>query len=150
MRGRARWMVVALVIAGIPLSACTRTSADEASSGGPAATVQHVEGSDQARVILSADGAERIGIQTDSVRHTEGRNERERWVIPYAAVLYDPRGKTWTYTSPEPLVFIRQPIHVTRIQGDRAFLSSGPPPGTVVVTVGASELLGSEYAVGEE
>jgi hypothetical protein len=28
--------------------------------------------------------------------------------------------------------------------------SSGPPPGTAVVTVGAAELFGTEYGVGEE
>jgi len=150
MRDRARWMVVALVIVGLPLAACSRTSGDESGGEEPPATVQHIEGSDQARVILSADAAERLGIQTSSVRRAGGQDDRERWVIPYAAVLYDPRGKTWTYTSPEPLVFVRRAIRVMRIQGNLAFLSSGPPPGTLVVTIGASELLGSEYTVGEE
>jgi hypothetical protein len=37
-----------------------------------------------------------------------------------------------------------------RIDGDRAILSDGPAPGTEVVTVGAAELLGTEYEVGEE
>ena len=69
---------------------------------------------------------------------------------PYAAVLYDPSGETWVYTSPGRLAFVRAPIRIDRIVGDRAFLSSGPPAGTDVVTVGAPELLGVEYEVGEE
>ena len=50
----------------------------------------------------------------------------------------------------EELVYVRAPIDVIRIDGDRALLSDGPPLGTEVVTVGAAELLGTEYEVGEE
>ncbi len=71
----------------------------------------------------------------------------QRGVIPYAAVLYDPQGKTWTYTNPGPLTFVREPITVDRIEGDKAFLSDGPAPGTLVVTVGAAELFGAETGV---
>jgi hypothetical protein len=70
--------------------------------------------------------------------------------MPYAAVLYDPNGDTWAYTNPEPLVFVRSPITVVTIEGNRAVLSAGPAAGTQVVTVGAAELLGTEYEVGEE
>jgi hypothetical protein len=66
-------------------------------------------------------------------------------VIPYSAVLYDPDGSTWTFTSPHPLVFVRRPILVARIVGDRVFLTRGPAPGTRVVTVGATEIWGVEY-----
>jgi multidrug efflux pump subunit AcrA (membrane-fusion protein) len=68
-------------------------------------------------------------------------------VIPYDAVLYGPEGDTFTYTSPDPLVFVRHAITVDRIAGDRALLSSGPPPGTEVVTVGSQELFGTEHDV---
>ncbi len=57
---------------------------------------------------------------------------------------------TWTYTSPEHLVFQRQDISVARIDGDSAVLTSGPPVGTVVVTVGATEIWGVEYGGIEE
>ena len=63
-------------------------------------------------------------------------------------MLYDPDGDTWTYTSPKPLVFVRAPIDVDRIDGDTALLSersAGRAP--TVVTVGAAELLGTEYEV---
>jgi hypothetical protein len=45
----------------------------------------------------------------------------------------------------------RKPITVTGIDGAVALLSTGPPAGTQVVTVGAAELLGTEYNIsGEE
>jgi hypothetical protein len=68
-------------------------------------------------------------------------------VVPYAAVLYGVHGETWVYTNPEPLVYVRQPIVVDHIEGDVAVLSEGPQVGTAVVTVGASELFGTETGV---
>jgi len=68
-----------------------------------------------------------------------------RKVVPHGAVVYDAQGKTWVYANPEPLVFVRQPITVDYIEGDRAVLSDGPVPGTAVVTVGAAELFGAEH-----
>jgi hypothetical protein len=47
-------------------------------------------------------------------------------------------------------VFVRESIDVIEIDGDQALLSDGPAPGTEVVTVGAAEILGTEYEVGEE
>jgi hypothetical protein len=71
-------------------------------------------------------------------------------VVPYAALLYDANGKTWVFTNPKPLVFVRAPVTINRITGDKVVLSAGPPVGTLVVTVGAEELLGTEYGVGHE
>ena len=68
-----------------------------------------------------------------------------RKVVPHGAVLYDAQGKTWVYTNPEPLVFVRHPISVDYFDGDRVVLSDGPAPGTMVVTVGAAELFGAEH-----
>jgi len=70
-------------------------------------------------------------------------------VIPYAAVIYDQSGATWAYTNPESLVFIRQPIVIDYIEGDRAVLSDGPAAGAAVVTVGGAELFGAETGVGK-
>jgi hypothetical protein len=132
------------------IPACTRTSGEETADD-KVATVESIEGSEVARITLSADAARRLDIQTAPVRATRVESGEEPLItIPYAAVLYDPRGETWTYTNPEPLVFIRALIRVDRITGRTAVLSSGPPPGTQVVTVGGSELLGTEYEVGEE
>ena len=90
--------------------------------------------------------ADRLGIQTAQVRAgTSGRK-----VIPYAAVIYNETGDTWTFTSPRPLTYLRQHIRIDLIQGEQAILLEGPPVGTAVVTVGAAELLGTELGVGEE
>jgi hypothetical protein len=48
------------------------------------------------------------------------------------------------YVSPEPLVFVRQPVSVEQIDGDLAILTDGPEPATRIVTVGAAGLLGVE------
>lgn len=72
-----------------------------------------------------------------------------RLVVPYASVIYGPTGVTWTYTSVEPLVFVRQVITIDYIDGDLAVLLDGPPVGTDVVTVGAAELYGAELGLGQ-
>ncbi len=76
-------------------------------------------------------------------------NGQGRKIVPYAAVLYDPKGNTWVYTNPQPLVFIRQPIYIETIRGNEVILSGGPPAGTAVVTVGGAELYGTEFGVGK-
>ncbi len=72
-------------------------------------------------------------------------------LIPYAAVVYDNDGSTWAFVNTGPRAFIRQRITVGAIQGDTAVLTAGPAAGAAVVTVGAPELLGTEYNIsGEE
>jgi hypothetical protein len=142
---RAMIVVSVLVIAGLQLSACSDTSTEAASDDAPA-TVEPIKGTDKSTVTLSQRAAQRLGIRTARVRSLGGHQE----VIPYDAVLYDADGKTFTYTSPERLVFVRHSISVRRIDGDRAILSAGPAAGTEVVTVGSQELYGSEYEVEED
>jgi hypothetical protein len=62
--------------------------------------------------------------------------------------MYDTNGDTWTFTNPKPLVFVRQKVVVEDIDGDRVILSEGPAAGTMVVTVGAAELMGAEHKYG--
>lgn len=101
------------------------------------------------RLTLTADAAKRLDLQTRPVaqRDVDGT---ALLVIPYAAVLYDTDGATWIYTNPTTLTYVRTPITVANISGEDAFLSVGPPVGTVVVTTGAEELLGSETEFKEE
>ena len=143
MRYSKRWMLVLVVIAGLLLPACGSTPAAEESGVKPA-TVEAIEGSDLSRVILTADAAKRIDIQTAPARN-EQVNGTQREVIPYDAVLYDAQGNAWAYTSPEPLTFVRHHITVDSIDGDQAILSEGPPVGMAVVTVGAALLYGAEF-----
>jgi hypothetical protein len=82
-----------------------------------------------------------VGLQTAPIREAEvgGRIQK---VVPSAAVLYGLNSETWVYTNPEPLVFVRQPIIISHIEGDVGVLLDGPPVGTQVVTVGVAELFG--------
>jgi hypothetical protein len=98
--------------------------------------------------VSGADHGLRPG-QRVQVRVPHPDSGKLQKVIPYAAVLYDPHGNTWTYTNPEPLVFVRHRIDVEFIEGDRAVLREGPATGTTIVTAGAAELFGVEQKFGQ-
>jgi hypothetical protein len=148
---RNRWMILVLIIvAALQLVACGAQTPkiSEGSSSSPPARVEHLDGTDVSRVILTEQAAKRLGIETAPVRDEQVRGRLQK-VVPYAAVFYDLNGKTWVYTNPEPLTFVRASISVDNIDGDLAVLSEGPPSGTEVVTVGAPELYGTEFGVGQ-
>jgi hypothetical protein len=161
--GSRRRAAAVLLAAALSLGAvgCARGDASEEGEGSSdAVTLEPVQGTELSKVILSRRAVERLGIRTDQVRVARVAGQRRaargaagpvatRKVISHAAVLYDENGDTWTFTSPEPLTFVRQRIDIDRIAGDRVVLLEGPPPGTTVVTVGAAELLGAELGVGE-
>jgi hypothetical protein len=149
MRYHYGWAIFALIIAGLTLSACGTRSTDPAGDETPAARIEHLEGKNPTREKLSAEAAGRLGIQTATVRDIMVNGMPQR-AIPYAAVIYDTQGATWVYMSPEPLTFIREPVTVDDIQGDQAFITDGPPPGSMVVTTGAEELYGAEVEFQEE
>ena len=150
MRLRRGWLVAPLMlVVAFTLASCGGGSSEAVNGPDPAST-QPIEGTDLSRITLSPDAAQRLDIQTTPIRPARARSGKELTEIPYAALIYDPNGGTWTYTSPEDLVFVRSQIRVDRIDGTRVILRSGPPPGTLVVSVGAPELLGIEYQVGEE
>lgn len=149
MRPSRASLVPLLLVAVVALAACGGGSSEGA--GGPdPASIEPIQGTDLSRITLSPDAAQRLDIQTTAVRGVRAKMGEGLTLIPYDALLYDPNGETWTYTSPEHLVFVRAQIRVDHITGNEVVLSSGPPPGTAVVTVGAPELLGIEYHVGEE
>jgi hypothetical protein len=132
-----------LVLAGLPLAGCAEVQT-EAEAGYQPAKVEPLEGSNGVkRVTFTAEGAKRTGLQTAAVRE-----EANRKVVPYAAVIYDPEGRTFVYTSPKPLTYVREEIKVERIEGDRAFLSDGPRAGVEVVTIGAAQVHGAELEIG--
>jgi len=137
---------IQLVVIGVALLVAGCGGGSRAEDTSEPARVEAIAGTDLLRVIVTSEAAQRLDIQTAPARAGTGH----RTVIPYDAVLYDPNGDTWTYTSPKHLVFVRQDITVDRIDGDRAILSAGPASGTPVVTVGATELWGVEYGGIEE
>jgi hypothetical protein len=164
MQHGKQWRAPVLLLIGalaLGVSACGRAPAAEDGEGASGeARVERVEGTEQSRVILTQRAADRLGIQMAEVREVRvakpaaiGQRRAGMTmakIIPYAAVLYDEHGDTWAYTSPAPLTFIRKRISVDYVSGDSAVLIKGPPAGTRVVTVGASELLGAELGVGGE
>lgn len=137
---------VCVIAAGLVLAGCHQKPA--AATKVKPATVEHIEGSEFARVTLTEHAARRLRIQTSAVREVATTRSGRRMVVPYAAVLYDAQGDTWVYASPESLRFVRHPITVDYIDGDQAVLSNGPPVGTAVVTVGALQLFGAEFEIG--
>jgi len=116
----------------------------------PPALIKPVAGSQIPQLQLTERAVQRLGIVTQPVRPTTaGQPARE--VIPYSAVVYDHDGSTWAYVNTAARTYERKPITVTDIEGEAALLSAGPPAGSAVVTVGAAELLGTEYNIsGEE
>lgn len=145
MRNANRLMLVAPVLAVLHLAACQQ-AAEKKEKVAPA-HVEHIEGEEVSRVTLTEKAAERLAVTLDVVRD-ERVGGAMRKVVPYGAVLYDVNGRTWVYTSPDSLVFVRREIVVDHIAGDLAVLSDGPPAGTRVVTLGATELHGAEFEIG--
>lgn len=135
-----------LIVTAMVVAACGQSSSNTAPKP-EAVVVEKIEGSDLERLSLSAKAAERLGLQTAPV-DASPTGGSGRTVVPYSAVVYDPNGATWTYTSPEDLVFVRHEVTVDRISDDVAILTAGPAIGTLVVTVGAAELWGVETGVG--
>ncbi len=114
------------------------------------AHIEHIEGSDLARITLTEKAAERLDIQTSVVREVVMADDAtiSQKVVPYASTIYDAQGHTWVYTNPEKLVYVRHEIIVDFIDGNNAVLLEGPPKGTSIVTVGVAELYGTEHEVG--
>jgi hypothetical protein len=72
-----------------------------------------------------------------------------RLAVPYSSLIYDIYGDTWVYINPEPRQFLRVPVVVDYIQGEKVYLVEGPAAGTTVVTVGVAELHGTDTGVGK-
>lgn len=128
-------LAAALVVAGCQEVPSTKVDSEPF-------TLEPIEGTDIQRVRLSAEVAEKIDVQTAKVR-AMGKNR----VIPHAALIYNPEGESYVYTVPEPLTYVRAPVALRRAVGEKAILAKGPPARTTVVTVGAAELLATEYEI---
>jgi hypothetical protein len=115
------------------------------------AVIKPVAGSAIPQLQLTERAVQRLGIVTQPVRPATTTGQPAHEVIPYSAVVYDTDGSTWAYVNTAARTYERKPIAVTEIDGATALLSAGPAVGTAVVTVGAAELLGTEYDIsGEE
>jgi hypothetical protein len=131
------------------LPSMSATAAGEAAAASvkqiKAAMVEKIDGSDLKRVVLTQKAAERLDIKTGKmVADAAGV-----MTTPYAALIYDGKGKTWVYTNPQPLVYLRAPVVVDSIKGPNVVLKEGPPAGTTVVVLGVAELYGAESGIGK-
>jgi hypothetical protein len=137
---RHRWFFAGLAVAALALGAC-----NSGTTAAPKVEAITIEEQDSGLKILtlSEKAAERLGVATAEVA-----GSGSSLTIPYAAIVYDATGATWTYVSSKPLVYVREPVTVKEIDGDVAHISAGPPTGTQVVTTGAAELYGAEIGVG--
>ncbi len=132
--------LMSLALVGLVLGGC-----NQATTSTPKEEAIHLEeqASGLKQITLSAKAAERLGLETVPVA-----GSGSALTVPYAAVIYDAKGDTWSYVNTAPLVFLRSQITVDEVDGDTAVLSAGPTAGTSVVTTGAAELYGAEIGVG--
>jgi len=149
MKKHFQRLAVVLICACLFVSACGQGSGATGGGEDKQVIVEQLEGQEPTREILTEDAAKRLDIQTAAASEAE-LNGAKRTVIPYASIIYDTEGATWVYLNPAPLTFVRHPINVEDIKGDKAFLSDALPAGSAVVTVGVAELYGAESEFEEE
>jgi hypothetical protein len=137
----ARVALAALAL--VALAACADTGGEEEAES-PAKVVA-VKGQDVSRVTITKEAADRIGLELDAVAAGPTGSQ-----IPYGAVLYDAKGASWTFVNTGGLTYVRQSNTLDHIEGGVAYLTAGPPVGTKVVSVGATELFGAEAGVGDD
>ncbi len=142
MQPSSLWIWMILIFAsGLLLSACGGVTSEAAI---PEPAKLEADG----RITLTEMASQRLGLQTARISEAQVGG-RMQTVVPYSAVLYGLHGETSVYVSQEPLVFLRQPVTISDIEGDVAVLSEGPPVGTEVVTAGVAELFGVESGLDE-
>ncbi len=144
MRIARRYGIASLFLAaGLGLAGCqTSAAGSEGAVANSPATVELAEDGGPATLRVAQEAVERLGIDTAPVGGSSGSLS-----IPYAAVVYDADGQSWTFVELEPGVYQRAPITITSVDGPNVWLSQGPEVGTPVVTVGAPELVGVEAGI---
>jgi len=141
-------LTIAALAALVPLAGCNTAKPDEAAPVAPA-RVETVAATGGEQVVLTAQAAKRIGVETVPVGEAEHPPGGTVRVVPYSAILYDADGQSRVYVAVDPLTFQSRTVTVDSIAGDRVLLTDGPPVGTAVVTQGANELFGAETGIGE-
>jgi hypothetical protein len=145
------WLVGVLLVVALGLAGCAQESANQEAD--VSADVQPIANSGLHTVTLDEDAASRLGITVGQVlgaKRTPATRAQVRAVVPVSAIIYDPDGRSWVYAMHGTWTFVRQAVAIDHVSGSQAFLTSGPPTNTPIVTAGAPELLGAEYGVGEE
>jgi hypothetical protein len=146
MSSRRSYRSILLLAAGVALSGCQVAAQGADAELAEVATVEAPEDGGPGVITLSESADQRLGIVTTPVA-----TDPAGLVVPYAALVYETDGSTWVFVRQAPLTYQRAPVTVAGKTGDQVTLTSGPPAGTEVVTVGAAELIGVETGIdGEE
>jgi hypothetical protein len=146
-RGR---IALLLLLASLAISACgAAPGAEEEEGASTAAKVEPIPGTHMKRIVLEPEAVERLGVRTAVVRPWHESDGGVGVQVPHASVFYAAEGASFIYTNPKPRIYVRQKVVIDDIIRGKAYLAKGPPPGTTVVTDGASELLGVETGVEE-
>ncbi len=165
MTHRTLVICAGLLAVALTLAGCARETVVEPSDP---TTVKAIKDTDLNEIKLADIAFRNVGIQTVAVREATSSptaapatgtatatpasvvKAKRRLVIPQSALVFNPDGFPFVYTSPSPRTYVRSPVVVDRYVGTDILLISGPAVGTLVVTVGDPELLGIEYGVGAE
>jgi hypothetical protein len=132
--------VLAVIACGVTLAAC-----DEVPSNLREAQpykVSPIKGTARNLVNMADGTAALLPVETTEVRESGGKK-----VIPHDALIYNPDGDVFVYTKPKAETYVRRPVRVDRVSGDRVWLAAGPEAGTTIVTTGSAELLATEYEI---
>jgi hypothetical protein len=140
----ARHSVLGLVVAaavGFSLAGCAEIESVSAEPYEPA-TLESTGPSQPAKITVTEEAARRVALQTTIVGGRGGE-----LTVQHGALVYDKKGLPWVFAVVGPHTYARSAVTVKDVDGDLVTLSSGPPAGTEVVTVGAIELWGAELGI---
>jgi hypothetical protein len=140
--GRRRRLAVGLAVLALTMTACGEVETPSGDDDYHPATVDSADPSAPPTVKFTEDAVRRVELLTNVVTGSKGN-----LIVDYAALIYDKKGLPWVYAVTEPLTFVRVEVKVKQVVGNTVTLSEGPPPGTEVVTQGATEVYGSELGM---
>ena len=142
--GRARHRLLGLVFTaaiGFSMAGCAEIESVSAEPYEPAA-LESTGPSQPPKITLTDEATRRVALQTTVVG---GRGAE--LTVHHGALVYDKKGMPWVFAVVGPRTYVRSAVTVKHVEGDLVTLSSGPPAGTEVVTVGAIELWGTELGI---
>jgi len=131
---------VAVIGCGLALSACEEVPSNLREA--QPYKVQPIKGTDRNMVTMADETAGLLPVRTTEVRETGGEK-----FVPHDALIYNPDGDVFVYSKPKAETYVRRPVRVDRVEGERAWLKAGPEAGTTIVTTGSAELLATEYEI---
>src|SRR5437879_7422436 len=94
-------LLAAASLAAASLAGCTQAADTGANDYVQPATVEDIPGSPVRRVVLTALAAQRLDVRTQPVATAPGGGPLG--AVPVRALVYDPEGRSWVYTNPQPL-----------------------------------------------